>query len=160
VLHREGSDAPLTVTWSSPVADGPGWRLRFAELPDRNGAESLQGSYLESSVGAADALARGEYYWHEVVGVPVTNVDGVPLGVVRDVYRAGGAEVFVVSGGPPGEFDVPAVRAFIRIFAPRRNEIVVDAQALDLRVPPGGAAAEPAPEPEHEPADEPADDET
>jgi hypothetical protein len=40
--------------------------------------------------------------------------------------------VFVVSGGPVGEFDLPAVRAFIRVFAPRRGEIVVDADALDL----------------------------
>ena len=24
VLYREGSDHPLTVTWSSPIADGPG----------------------------------------------------------------------------------------------------------------------------------------
>ena len=30
---------------------------------------------------------------------------------------------------------MPAVRAFIRIFAPRRGEIVVDAEALDLRPP-------------------------
>jgi hypothetical protein len=37
-----------------------------------------------------------------------------------------------VRGGPRGEFDVPAVRDFIRIFAPRRGEIVVDAAALEL----------------------------
>jgi ribosomal 30S subunit maturation factor RimM len=67
-----------------------------------------------------------------VIGTPVTDVAGNPLGAVRDVYRAGGAEVFVVAGGPRGEFDVPAVRAFIRVFAPRRGEIVVDADALGL----------------------------
>jgi hypothetical protein len=39
----------------------------------------------------------------------------------------------VVGGGSFGTFDVPAVRAFVRIFAPRRGEIVVDAEALDLR---------------------------
>jgi hypothetical protein len=38
-----------------------------------------------------------------------------------------------VAGGTVGSFDLPAVRAFIRIFAPRRGEIVVDAEALDLR---------------------------
>jgi hypothetical protein len=51
------------------------------------------------------------------------------------VYRTGGAEVYVVAGGPYGEFDVPGVRDFVRIFAPRRGEIVVDVEALDL-VPP------------------------
>jgi 16S rRNA processing protein RimM len=146
ILHPEGSERALTIASAEPVQDGPGWRLRFDELPDRTAAESLRGAYLESEVGPEAALARGEYYWHEVIGVPVTSVDGTALGVVRDVYRAGGAEVFVVRDGPVGEFDLPAVRAFIRVFAPRRGEIVVDADALDLHVPaPPDAAPESAP---------------
>ena len=52
---------------------------------------------------------------------------------MRDIYRIGETEVFTVDGGPFGSFDLPAVRAFIRVFAPRRGEIVVDAESLDLR---------------------------
>jgi hypothetical protein len=80
-------------------------------------------------------LARGEVYWHEVIGVPVRGIDDTELGVVQDIYRVAENEVYVVGGGAYGTFDVPAVRAFIRIFAPRRGEIVVDAEALDLRPP-------------------------
>jgi 16S rRNA processing protein RimM len=134
VLRREGSDEPLTIADSTAITTGPGWRLRFAEVTDRTAAEALVGAYLEA-VGAPAGLGRGEYWWHEVIGCPVTDVSGRALGAVADVYRAGGAEVFVVRGGPVGEFDVPAVRAFIRIFAPRRGEIVVDAAALDLALP-------------------------
>ncbi len=133
VLHREGSDEPLTIRSAVPVADGPGWRLQFAEIPDRTAAEGLRDTYLEAEIARpGSGLARGEYLWHEVVGVTVTDTAGRALGKVEDVYRVGGAEVFVVRGGPVGEFDVPAVRAFIRVFAPRRGEIVVDAEALDL----------------------------
>ncbi len=132
ILHREGADEPLTVTWSSAVADGPGWRLQFAEIPDREAAEALIGSYLEIETGPDSALPRGSYFWHEVVGTTVTSTTGEVLGTVRDVYRSGGAEVYVVDGGPYGEFDVPGVRDFVRIFAPRRGEIVVDTNALDL----------------------------
>jgi 16S rRNA processing protein RimM len=132
VLHREGSDAPLTIRRGVPVADGPGWRLQFEEVADRTAAESLRDAYLEAEVSREQTLGRGEYFWHEVIGCPVRDLDGRELGVVADVYRAGEAEVFVVSGGPIGEFDLPAVRAFIRVFAPRRGEIVVDAAALDL----------------------------
>ena len=142
VLHREGSDAPLTVTWSSAVADGPGWRLQFAEVVDRATAEALVGAYLEIDAGPDAVLPRGSYFWHEVVGTPVTSTTGEALGTVRDVYRSGGAEVYVVAGGPYGEFDVPGVRDFVRIFAPRRGEIVVDPVALDLTLPtarPSGA---------------------
>ena len=125
----------MTIDWSTAVADGPGWRLHFVEVPDRSSAEALKGVYLESVVGAEAPLARGEYFWHEVIGSTVSGVDGTILGTVKDVYRSGGAEVYVVSGGPYGEFDVPGVRPFVRVFAPRRSEIVIDAEALDLSPP-------------------------
>jgi 16S rRNA processing protein RimM len=135
VLFREGRAEPLTIASATAIADGPGWRLRFREMADRAGAETLRGAYLETMVPPG-ALAGGEYYWHEVIGTTVKDVSGRELGTVRDIYRVGEAEVFVVRGGPAGEFDVPAVRAFIRTFEPRQGEIVVDAAALDLRIPP------------------------
>jgi len=135
ILHREGSDDPLTVAWSSAVADGPGWRIRFTEVPDREAAQELMGAYLEIEAGPDATLPRGAYFWHEVIGATVTSPSGEVLGTVRDVYRSGGAEVYVVGGGPYGEFDVPGVRDFVRIFAPRRGEIVVDPVALDLTSP-------------------------
>jgi 16S rRNA processing protein RimM len=135
VLYPEGGDTPLTVATAEPVQDGPGWRLRFAEVASRDQADSLRGSYLETEVRPGVELARGEVYWHEVIGVPVRDLDGADLGVVKDVYRVAGTEVYVVGGGRFGTFDLPAVRAFIRIFAPRRGEIVIDAAALDLSPP-------------------------
>jgi 16S rRNA processing protein RimM len=167
-LYREESGQPLTI--QNAHADEPGWLVRFEEIGDRSAAEALKDVFLEADVVPGEELARGEYYWHEVIGTPVVGIDGTDLGRVEDVYRAGAAEVFLVRGGPYGEFDLPAVRAFIRIFAPKRGEIVVDADALDLQPPkpprprgrlsrraartpgqPAGASAEsaitPAPEP-------------
>jgi 16S rRNA processing protein RimM len=135
VLFREGSDAPLTIASAEPVADGPGWRVRFREVATRDAADTLRGAYLEAVVHAVGELTRGEVYWHEVIGSAVRGLDGAELGVVQDVYRVAENEVYVVGGGPFGTFDLPAVRAFIRIFAPRRGEIVVDAVALDLQLP-------------------------
>lgn len=135
VLFREGTDAPLTIHEAVPVEDGPGWRVRFREIPDRTAADTLRGVYLESQVPPAEAPARGAAYWHEVIGTPVVGLDGEVLGSVVDIYRVADNDVYVVRGGPRGEFDVPAVRDFVRIFAPRRGEIVVDAVALDLGPP-------------------------
>lgn len=135
VLRREGSDGALTIAAAEAVADGPGWRLRFDEITSRDAADRLRGVYLQAPVLPELELGRGEYYWHEVIGVTVRGVDGADLGTVHDVYRIGENEVFTVEGGPFGAFDLPAVRAFIRVFAPRRGEIVVDAESLDLRPP-------------------------
>jgi 16S rRNA processing protein RimM len=131
-LFVEGGDTPLTIVEAQP--DAQGWRLRFAEVADRTAAEALRDVYLEAIVAPGEQLPRGEFYWHEVIGASVTDVDGTSLGKVADVYRAGGAEVIVVRG-PAGEVDVPLVRAVVRIFAPARGEIVVDGEALGLRGP-------------------------
>jgi len=133
VLYREGGTEPLTIATAEEIVDGPGWRIRFRELATRDAADTLRGAYLEAVVRPEEDLIRGSYYWHEVIGTPVRGVDGAELGTVQDIYRVGETEVFVVGGGTVASFDLPAVRAFIRILAPRRGEIVVDAEALDLR---------------------------
>lgn len=132
ILHREGAPEALTIAAAEAIPDGPGWRLRFAEVPDRTAADALRNAYLEVRADPADALPVGEYYWHQVIGTTVRDLEDRVIGVVHDVYRVGGAEVFVVRGEPYGEFDLPVVRAFIRIFAPARDEIVVDVEALAL----------------------------
>jgi 16S rRNA processing protein RimM len=135
VLFREGDDRPLTIASAAAIVDGPGWRIRFREITSRDGADTLRGAYLESVVRPDEDLGRGSYYWHEVIGTTVRGTDGTELGTVADIYRIGETEVFTVTGGAVGSFDLPAVRAFIRVFAPRRGEIVVDAESLDLRPP-------------------------
>ena len=133
VLHREGSEAPLTITSSAPIEDGPGWRLGFREVRDRTGAERLRDAYLEMAVERGAELAPGEAYWHEVIGAEVRSTGGELLGRVADIYRAGETEVYVVRGEPFGEFDVPAVRSIVTSFDPRGDGIVVDEAVLDLQ---------------------------
>jgi 16S rRNA processing protein RimM len=129
-LFLEGTDNTLTVVESAP--DNLGWRVRFAEVTDRTAAEGLRDAYLEAVVAPGEELPSGEFYWHQIVGAKVADVDGSALGEVVDIYRAGGAEVLVVMG-PAGELDVPVVRSLVRVFAPARGEIVVDGEALGLR---------------------------
>jgi 16S rRNA processing protein RimM len=140
-LYVEGSDKPLTVAESVP--DNLGWRVRFVEVPDRTAAERMRDVYLEAVVAPGEELPRGEFYWHQIIGAKVSDVDGSALGEVVDIYRAGGAEVLLVSG-PAGELDVPVVRSIIRIFAPARGEIVVDGEALGLRGDDADGIDEPA----------------
>jgi len=135
VLHLEGDDRPLTIAGAEPVADGPGWRLRFREVADRAAAERLREAYLEIAVDPAADLAEGAAYWHDVIGATVKDSTGSVLGTVAEIYRAGETEVYVVRGGPAGEFDVPAIRDVITSFAPERGELVVDEAILDLAAP-------------------------
>jgi 16S rRNA processing protein RimM len=142
LLHPEGSADPLTVAEARPA--DPGWILRFAEVSSRDAAEAYRLVYLEAEVGPVDDLPEGAFYWHEMIGVAVSGPDGGPLGVVRSVYRAGGADVLEIAGGPRGDFDLPIARPFLQVLDPRRGQIVADPAALDLpAVSPSVAAASP-----------------
>jgi 16S rRNA processing protein RimM len=130
-LFPEGTGEGLTIAEAQPVADGRGWWLRFREIGDRTLAEErLRDRYLEIE-DPHDPPQPGRWLFHELVGVSVTSTTGEALGQVVDIYRAGGAEVFVVRG-PRGELDVPGVRGIVVELAPERGVMVVDLDSLAL----------------------------
>jgi 16S rRNA processing protein RimM len=131
VLFAEGDDRPLTIAWTGPAK--PGLLVRFEELPSREAVEHLRRRYLEV---AQEALPDGTYYWHQVQGLTASTTEGVKLGSVVDVFRAGGGEVYVVRGGTLGEVMVPAVSSVVVELDPDAGRLVVDPVALDLPTKP------------------------
>lgn len=129
VMHREGTDQPLTVERARDDRP-PGLIVSFREVRDRTTAESLKDAYLEVEA-PAEPLPERSYYWHEVVGSEVFTTSGETLGRVEDIFRAGAAEVYVVRDGAR-EHLVPAVSSVVRELAPREGRIVVDEAALGL----------------------------
>ena len=77
----------------------------------------------------------GRWFFHELEGIAVRSTAGEDLGTVVDIYRAGGAEVFIVRG-PRGELDIPGVTGIVTELAPERGELIVDLEALDLEARP------------------------
>jgi 16S rRNA processing protein RimM len=127
-VFLEGSQERLTIEEAN--ADGPGLLVRFRERTDRTSVEDLRGRYLEVP-SPGEALPEGEFYWHQVTGLAVRDLEGGDLGRVVDIFRVGGSEVFVVQG-PRGELLVPAVSSVVRELAPEAGRLVVDATALGL----------------------------
>jgi 16S rRNA processing protein RimM len=132
VVFPEGTQERLTVAEAG--ADGPGLLVRFRERPDRTSVEDLRDRYLEAPA-PSEALPPGSFYWHDITGLAVVDLEGADLGRVVDVFRAGGGEVFVVQGDR-GELLIPAVSAVVRELAPEAGRLVVDAEALGLDVQP------------------------
>jgi 16S rRNA processing protein RimM len=130
LLYPEGAARALTITESTPVADGPGWWLQFREVTSREAADELRGISLEVPLPAVER-EPDRWFFHELRGLVVRSTGGEDLGTIVDIYRAGGAEVFLVRG-PRGEFDVPGVRGIVTDLAPDRGEMIVDLDALDL----------------------------
>lgn len=129
-LTIEGTDRKLTIAESSAVADGPGWWLTFGEIPSREAADGLRDLYLEIDA-PVEEREPGRWFFHELEGLAVRTTTGEDLGTIEEIYRAGGAEVFVVRG-PRGELDIPGVKGIVAELAPERGEMIVDMDMLDM----------------------------
>ena len=111
-------DAPPLVIETARVHSGR-WLLGFADVVDRDGAESLLGRTLFLPAVARAVIADpDEFYDSDLVGLAARTTDGADLGRVSDVVHGPGGDylVLVVPGaadGPAREHLVPFVSAIV-----------------------------------------------
>ena len=102
------------------------------EIDDRSAAEALRGARVfipRSSFPTADA---DEYYWVDLIGLAVTNRDGVALGTVKELLSTGPQTVLVLAyeaQGTTQERMIPFVSAFVDTVDIPGKRIAVDWQA-------------------------------
>jgi 16S rRNA processing protein RimM len=86
----------LTVASCRGPAEQP--IVRFEGYATREDVEDLRNRFLRvSRVEARRRVAPGAVLWADLVGLAVEDPEGRPLGTVRDLIRAGGADVLVVT---------------------------------------------------------------
>jgi len=87
--------------------------LRLAGVDSRNQAEALVGLAVEGDRVRFPALPEGEFYWFQVLGLPVVNVaDGALLGYLDEIIPTPAHDVYVVRQGER-EVLLPAVEDVI-----------------------------------------------
>jgi len=120
VVHLEGEDTALTILRAERGGRVPA--LTLEGIDTREAAERLAGRYLEAD---AAPLPPGEYYWHQLEGLRVEDEGGTELGRIREVFRAGGAEVYAVLQPDGGELLVPGIRDVVRAIDIERGRMVI-----------------------------------
>ncbi len=109
--HRAFNDSTLTL--EKLKDDGKGGAIaRFAEVADRTAAEKLRGTALTVPRDTLPALAEGEYYYTDLLGLPAISTDGEALGTCIAVENFGAGDVLEiqrasVDGKPGKKFMVP-----------------------------------------------------
>lgn len=92
-----------TYTVSSLRFDGAFCYAKFAEIVDRNGAESLQNLDVYADKDAV-TVPNGRYFIDDLVGCSVALPDGTNVGTVQEVLQYGSADVIVCNGVKPVSF--------------------------------------------------------
>ena len=101
----------LTLKSVRPVNQGA--VATFAEVTDRSAAEALRGTVLTVPRESLPALPEGEYYWHDLVGLPVRDENGRAVGAVHGVENYGASDILEIACDGGRRVLVPLVPAAV-----------------------------------------------
>jgi len=101
-------------------------------VADRNAAEALKGSTVQVRRSHFPALSDGEFYWIDLMGLAVENLQGESLGAVSDLMDNGAHPILRVQTAPmpdtgkPKELLIPFVDQFVKTVDQAGKKITVD----------------------------------
>ena len=95
-LHR--NDGWQAYKLAAGHAQGKGVVAQLEGFIDRDQAATLMGIDIAIKREQLPKLKPGEYYWTDLEGLRVENLEGVELGVVSHLFETGANDVMVVEG--------------------------------------------------------------
>ena len=101
----EAGDRKLTLKSVRPANQGA--VATFAEVTDRSGAEALRGTLLTVPRSALPPLGEGEYYHHDLLGLPCVSTDGDAVGEVVAIDNFGAGDILEIQRPNGKRFMVP-----------------------------------------------------
>jgi 16S rRNA processing protein RimM len=126
--RRSGPWQPLDLVEAK--AHGKGFVVRVGGVADRTQAEHLRGTEVGVLRGDLPASEPDEFYWEDLLGLMVVNLEGDELGKVRAFMETGANDVMVLSGDRermvPFAFDPVAVDSVVRSVDLEEGVIRVD----------------------------------
>lgn len=105
--HRQFDVDGQMFSLSSLRPDKGGAIARFVEVSDRTTAEKLRGKTLSVKRSALPALAEGEYYHVDIIGLPCISTEGEALGQVIAIENYGAGDVAEIERPDGRRFMVP-----------------------------------------------------
>jgi 16S rRNA processing protein RimM len=78
---------------------GDGVVAKLAGIDDRDASEALGSVFFGAPREALPPPAQDEYYWADLIGLAVVNMQDQPLGRVKSLIETGANEVLVVMDG-------------------------------------------------------------
>lgn len=101
------------------------------QVNDRTAAEALRGSRIFVSRAGFPATEDNEYYWVDLIGLDVSNREGVALGKVKELLSTAAQTVLVIEAeqnGAPFERMIPFVSVYVDDVDLLKRQILVDWQ--------------------------------
>ena len=98
--------------------------VKIANIDDREIAKKYTNKEIAVYRAQLPNLAKGEYYWHDLIGVEVINKSGHKLGKVTSLFATGANDVLVVKNNR--EILIPYTKDVITNVDLKHKTITVD----------------------------------
>lgn len=107
-------------------AQGNGVVARLEGFEDRDRAALLHGAVIWVARSALPKLRQREFYQADLIGLSVTNLEDVTLGVVTHFVETPGGDVMVIRNAEGQEHWVPATKTYLSKVDLTAGKVVVD----------------------------------
>ena len=128
----DDSDQPSRLTVRSTRWHQSRLLVTFAEVGDRNRAESVRGLLLLTDVDPADTPEDPqEFYDHQLVGSTVVTPDGAPVGELTELVHGRAQDLLSVRATDGREILIPFVAQLVpTVDVPNKRIVVEDVPGL------------------------------
>lgn len=93
---------------------------RIDECEDRSSAERVRNFELGVLRDALPPLQEGEFYWVDLIGLEVVNMENIKLGTISNVIETGASAVLDVKG-ESGDYLIPFVKPMLDSVSVMKN---------------------------------------
>jgi len=98
---------------------------RFAEIADRNGAESLKGTELFVSRTALPAADEEEFYHADLIGLRAEDAEGRVLGTVSALRNFGASDVIEIARDDGDTVLLPFTREVVPVIEIESGRVII-----------------------------------
>ena len=98
--------------------------LKFKGIDSRDHAETLRDSVLLVAAEILPPLQEGEFYYYQVIGLPVRTTSDEMVGTITQVFSTGGHDVWVVRNGKK-EYLIPVVEDIVQTIDIENRRVII-----------------------------------
>ena len=123
VVTSDGRQKPYEINWVKPHAKAA--LISFKGVDTRDQAEALIGCQLFIEKSRLPEPEEGSYYWFDLIGLDVFDVDQKYLGRLESIFETGSNDVYVVKEGDE-EILIPALESVVQKIDLKNRRMQVD----------------------------------
>lgn len=103
--------------------------LELEGMVDIAHVEAVKGESLYITQDQLEPLEADEYYWKDLMGLKVVDMQGQELGEIVRIFSTGSNDVYVVNQAK--EYYIPATKDVIKEISLQKGMVVIDSSLLE-----------------------------